>query len=124
VHERVIARHAIDALPFLATERLLMRGVKAGGDRQALHEVIRAHSLAVARDLDERGGSNDLLERLAADPAFTRLKVAARRDDLDPAAFVGRAPRQVDEFLDEVIPVVLERLDAVASTATVAAVNV
>ncbi len=124
VHERVIARHASDALPFFATERLLMRGVKAGGDRQALHEVIRGHSLAVARDLEERGGSNDLLERLAADPAFARLKVAARRDDLDAATFVGRAPRQVDEFLDEVIPAVLERLDAVAATATVAAVNV
>jgi len=124
VHERVIARHVADTMPFLATERLLMRGVKAGGDRQALHDVIRTHSLAVAADLAERGGANNLLERLAADPAFSRLKVAARRDELDPAAYVGRAPKQVDEFLDEVIPPVLQQISTVAPTAAVAEVNV
>ena len=124
VHDRVIARHVADTMPFLATERLLMRGVQAGGDRQALHDVIRTHSLAVAENLAERGGPNDLLERLAADPAFARLKVAARRDELDPTAYVGRAPKQVDEFLGEAIPAVLEQIDAVGPTPAVAAVNV
>src|SRR3989441_1065540 len=124
VHDRVIARHVADTMPFLATERLLMRGVQAGGDRQALHDVIRTHSLAVAENLAERGGPNDLLERLAADPAFARLKVAARRDELDPTAYVGRAPKQVGEFLGEAIPAVLEQIDAVGPTPAVAAVNV
>src|SRR5207249_3436803 len=68
VREPVIARNVAAALPFLATERLLMRGVKAGGDRQRLHEVIRTHSLAVAQAVAEQGAPNDLLERLARDP--------------------------------------------------------
>src|SRR3989449_7935016 len=72
VREPVIARHVAAHLPFLATEPLLLRGVKAGGDRQRLHEVIRTHSLAVAQAVAERGAPNDLLERLARDPAFRR----------------------------------------------------
>src|SRR5690349_12324779 len=75
VREAVIARHVAATLPFLATERLLMKGVKAGGDRQALHEVIRAHSLAVAQAVAEQGVRNDLLERLGRDPAFRALRV-------------------------------------------------
>src|SRR5207253_463414 len=76
VREAVIARHVAAQLPFLATERLLMRGVKAGGDRQRLHEVIRTHSLAIAQAMAEQGVANDLLERLAKDPAFRTLHVA------------------------------------------------
>jgi adenylosuccinate lyase len=115
VREAEIARHVAVAMPFLATERLLMRGVKAGGDRQQLHDVIRGHSLA---------GENELLERLAQDPAFQRLGVRAEAGELDPAAYVGRAPRQVDEFLDRVLPELMEQIQAVAPAATEAEVSV
>jgi adenylosuccinate lyase len=124
VRDAVIARHVAAQLPFLATERLLMRGVKAGGDRQRLHEVIRTHALGVAQAMAEQGAPNDLLERLARDPAFAALQVALRRDELDPAAYVGRAPRQVDEFLDQVLPAVLHRIEAVAPAAATAEVTV
>jgi adenylosuccinate lyase len=124
VREAVIARHVAEQMPFLATERLLMRGVAAGGDRQRLHEVIRGHALAVAQAVAERGAPNDLLERLARDPGFKTLKVAVQRDELDPAAYVGRAPRQVDEFLDQVVPALLRRVEAVAGPAAAAEVSV
>jgi adenylosuccinate lyase len=124
VREPVIARHVATELPFLATERLLMRGVKAGGDRQRLHEVIRSHSLAVARAVAEQGAPNDVLERLARDPAFRALGVALGPEDLAPAAYIGRAPRQVDEFLDQVVPAVLRRIEAVAPAAAPAEVQV
>jgi len=124
VREAVIARQVASQMPFLATEGILMRAVKAGGDRQRLHEVIRAHSLAVAQAVAERGAPNDLLERLARDPAFKALKVAIRPDDLDPKAYVGRAPRQVDDFLEQVLPPVLARIDAVAPAAAAAEVTV
>ena len=124
VREPVIRRHVDETLPFLATERLLMRGVKAGGDRQRLHEVIRGHSLAVSQAIAERGAANDLLVRLGADPAFRALAVTARPDELDPAQYVGRAPQQVDHFLDEDIPAVLRRIEAVAPAAGAAEVKV
>jgi adenylosuccinate lyase len=116
VREPVIARNVAAAMPFLATERLLMRGVKAGGDRQALHEVIRTHSLAAA--------PGELLERLAQDPAFKTLGVRAEPRELDPAAYVGRAPRQVDEFLDRVLPELMQNIQAAAPAAAPAEVNV
>lgn len=124
VREPVIRRHVEDTLPFLLTERLLMRGVQAGGDRQRLHEVIRGHSLAVSRAVAEQGASNDLVERLAADAAFRALGVAAQPDELDPAQYVGRAPAQVDQFLTDVLPAVLRRIDAVAPAAGAAEVTV
>ncbi len=124
VREAVIARHVAAQLPFLATERLLMRGVKAGGDRQRLHEVIRTHSLAVAQAVAEHGTANDLLERLARDPAFKTLRVAAPDDALDPAAYIGRAPRQVDDFLEQVVPDVLRRIETVTPAAAAAEVTV
>jgi adenylosuccinate lyase len=108
----------------LATERLLMRGVKAGGDRQRLHEVIRGHSLVVSQAAAEQGAANDLLARLSADPAFRALAVAARPGELDPAQYVGRAPQQVDHFLDEVLPMVLRRIETVAPAASAAEVQV
>jgi len=100
VYPQVISRHLEEELPFMATESILMAGVAAGGDRQELHERIRRHSQAAAAVVKQQGGRNDLLERLAGDPAFGKvdLKVA-----LDPSRFVGRAPQQVDEFLREVI---------------------
>ena len=124
VRAAVIARHVAAQLPFLATERLLMRGVKAGGDRQRLHEVIRTHSLAVAQAMAEQGVANDLLDRLTRDPAFRTLHVTLGSDELDPAAYVGRAPRQVEDFLDRVLPGVLHRIEAVAPTVATAEVNV
>lgn len=116
VREAEIARHVAAAMPFLATERLLMRGVKAGGDRQQLHEVIRRHSLAAE--------PADLLERLARDPAFNKLGVRVEAGELDPAAYVGRAPRQVDEFLDRLIPELMQEIHAVAPAAAPAEVSV
>ena len=115
VREATIAEHVADALPFLATERLLMRGVKAGGDRQTLHEVIRSHSLK---------GSKDLLDRLARDPAFKQLGVRAVTGELDPAAYVGRAPQQVDDFLDRVLPDLVRSIQAAAPAAAPAEVQV
>ncbi|HKW42441.1 MAG TPA: adenylosuccinate lyase [Gemmatimonadales bacterium] len=124
VREAVIARRVTEQLPFLATEQLLMRGVKAGGDRQRLHEVIRTHSLAVAQAIAERGAPNDLLGRLARDPMFQSLRVSVREDELDPAAYTGRAARQVDEFLEQVVSDVLRRIEAVAPAAATAEVTV
>jgi adenylosuccinate lyase len=124
VREPVIARHVAAALPFLATERLMMRGVQAGGDRQTLHEVIRGHSMAVSKAVAEQGASNDLLQRLAADPAFQVLRLSVTADELDPAAYVGRAPEQVDEFLDQVIPDMMREIEAVAPAAAPAEVKV
>ncbi len=124
VREAVIARHVAEQMPFLATERLLMRGVSAGGDRQRLHEVIRTHAMAVAQAVAEQGAANDLLDRLARDPAFKSLKVAVRPDELDPAAYVGRAPRQVDDFLGQVVPALLRRIEAVAPAPAAAEVSV
>lgn len=100
VHPARIAQRVNDELPFMATEELIVRFVRAGGDRQEAHELIRTHSIAAARAVKNGASRNDMLERLAADPAF-----GIPLDDLRAAAdahrFVGRAPAQVDEFLDE-----------------------
>jgi adenylosuccinate lyase len=96
VNEDVIARNADEAAPFMATENLLMTAVAAGGDRQRLHESIRMHSQAVAQQLKKSGGKNDLLDRLLADPEFRCLGLDAA---LRIGELVGRAPQQVDEFI-------------------------
>ena len=77
-----------------------MLGVEAGGDRQALHEVVRKHSLAAAEQT-ATGGVNDLMERLGADAAFQKLDAAKLKAELDPAKYVGRSPEQVTEFIGE-----------------------
>ncbi|MEA3366047.1 MAG: adenylosuccinate lyase, partial [Candidatus Hydrogenedentes bacterium] len=94
--------------PFMATENILMACVKRGGDRQELHELIRKHAQDAAARVKNDGTDNDLLDRLAADPAIgmTRQEID---EVLDIREFVGRAPQQVDEFLDEEIGPVLER---------------
>ena len=112
VRDAVVRRHVLRELPFMATERCLMLGVQAGGDRQALHEVIRRHALEVARAVAEEGAPNDLIQRLAADPAFLRADLARVARDLDPLHYVGRAPEQVDEFLHDVVDPLLTRLPA------------
>ena len=96
VYPKMCAKHVAEELPFMATENILMAAVKAGGDRQALHEKIRRHSHAAARRVKREGGENDLLARLKADKAFAKVDIDA---ELDPARFVGRAPEQVEEFL-------------------------
>ncbi len=100
VYPAVIRRHLDDELPFMATENFLMEAVAAGGDRQQLHELIRQHSQAAAAQVKQEGKPNDLIERLAGDPAFANVNV---RGASDPRRFVGRAPEQVDEFLAEVV---------------------
>ena len=100
-----------------------MLGVEAGGDRQTLHEVIRQHSLAVA-DAVSRGGTNDILERLAIDPAFRGVPAAALRAELEPAGYTGRASRQVGEFLEEYLHPLLERARPLAAETEGAEVRV
>ena len=96
VYPAVIAAGVAAELPFMATENLLMAAVTAGGDRQELHERIRRHSLAAADQVKLHARPNDLIERLKADEAFAAVDIDAA---LDPKAFIGRAPRQVDEFI-------------------------
>jgi adenylosuccinate lyase len=98
VYEKVIAKHIAAELPFMATEEIIMTGVKAGGDRQLLHERIRIHSMESARVVKEEGGDNDLIARLKKDPIFApvRTKLDAV---LDAKRFVGRAPEQTAEFI-------------------------
>lgn len=97
VNERVVERAMMEYLPFLATENLLMEGVKRGGDRQTLHEIIRTHSMAATKRMKE-GERCDLLERLSADPAFP-LDAAEIAAMLDPNKFIGRCVEQVETFL-------------------------
>ncbi len=123
VREDVIRRHVADQMPFMATERWLMLGVARGGDRQALHEVIRRHSLAVADEVS-RGAPNDLLARLAADPAFAGVPAAALKAELEPANYTGRASRQVGEFLSEYLDPLLHRVRPLAAEAEAAEVGV
>jgi len=100
VYPTVIARHLREELPFMASENILMEAVKRGGDRQVLHEKIRQYSMEAGRRVKEDGLPNDLLRRIAADPAFALDEQELDRL-LDPSAFIGRAPEQVDAFLSE-----------------------
>jgi len=102
VYPKVIARRLEQELPFMATENLLMEGVKAGGDRQELHEIIRRNAQAAGDNVKNGDGRNDLLERLAKDEHFAPL-LPQLKEQLRPEKFVGRAPEQVDEFLAEVV---------------------
>ncbi len=106
VHPRVIGRNLREELPFLATEEILMAGVRAGGDRQVLHERIRIHSQEAARQVKDEGAANDLFARLKADPAFAGVDLA---DALDARKFVGRAPEQVYAFVRDVVDPILAR---------------
>lgn len=92
----------------MATENILMDAVKRGGDRQALHERIRTHSLAAGSRVKDEGKDNDLLERIAADPAFGLSKEEVLRH-LNPADYIGCCPHQVERFLAEYVQPVLDR---------------
>ncbi|MCE9601560.1 MAG: adenylosuccinate lyase [Gemmatimonadetes bacterium] len=106
VHPARIRQRINEELPFMATESLIVRAVQAGGDRQEAHEVIRRHSIAAARAMKDEGRPNDMLERLAADPAFP-VPSADLRAVTDASHFIGRAAHQVDDFLAEVIDPIL-----------------
>lgn len=112
VHPAVIQRNVARELPFMATEAILMAGVKAGGDRQTLHERVRVHSHAAAKALAEGGTVNDLLERLAGDEAFSPVKEELPRLS-DPMRFVGRAPEQTRRFIRDVVKPIRSRHAAV-----------
>jgi adenylosuccinate lyase len=123
VRTEVIRRNVAEQMPFMATERWLMLGVRAGGDRQALHEVIRRHSMEAAAQVS-RGGSNDLLDRLASDPGFAAVPAAQLRGELDPIRYTGRASRQVGEFLGEFLGPLLATARPRAATAGKAEITV
>jgi adenylosuccinate lyase len=116
VREDPIRRHVDEQMPFMATERWLMLGAAAGGDRQALHEVIRQHSLAVTEAVS-RGEPNALLERLASDPAFRGVPAAALQAELEPRNYTGRAAQQVGEFVEEYLQPLLKRARPLAAEA-------
>ncbi len=108
VNTAVIERHLNAELPFMTTENILMDGVKRGGDRQALHEAIRVHSMAAAERVKQGDGTNDLLRRIAADPLFG-VTEQQLRESLDPSRFIGRAPEQTESFLARQVRPVLEK---------------
>jgi adenylosuccinate lyase len=113
VRPAVIRQHLDAELPFMATEAILMRAVRKGGDRQAVHERIRQHSIAAAERVKDKGEHNDLVERIGADVeiGLTRAEID---DTLDPARHIGRAPEQVDAFLkNEIEPLLADEEDAV-----------
>lgn len=106
VYPQVIARRLAEELPFMATEEILMAGVQAGGDRQELHERVRIHSVEAARQVKVHGQANDLLQRLAQDPLFSKVDLTGA---LDARRFIGRSPEQVDEFVREVVDPIRQR---------------
>ena len=107
VYDKVITKHLMAELPFMATENIMMDAVKAGGDRQELHEAIRELSMQAGANVKEKGLDNNLLELIAEDSRFP-----VGKDELDklmePSLYVGRAPSQVTEFVDEYIKPVIE----------------
>ena len=106
VYPRQIAARIEAELPFMATEEILLAAVQAGGDRQQLHEKIRRHSQAAAKRVKQEGRANDLLERLANDDAFAKVKL---ENLTEPSRFIGRAPQQVDDFITQLVTPIRRR---------------
>ena len=105
VYPKVILKHVMDELPFMATENIMMEAVKNGGDRQELHEQIRKHSMDAGRKVKVDGEANDLIERIAADPVFG-MSLEAIKSVLEPKNYIGRSSEQVVEFIEnEVKPI-------------------
>ena len=102
VYEKVIEQRLRKELPFMATENIMMDAVKRGADRQVLHERIRVHSMAASKVIKEQGGENDLLERIANDEAFG-VTLEELVSIISPEKYVGRAPQQTEEFLEEIV---------------------
>ncbi len=107
VYDKVITKRFMEEIPFMATENIMMDAVKAGGDRQELHEKIRTYSMEAGRMVKQEGKANNLLELIAADPAFHR-SLDELKSLMEPKLYVGRAPRQTEEFITEVIQPVLD----------------
>lgn len=117
VYPEMIRRRLMDELPFMATENLMMRAVKRGGDRQELHERVRLHAIAAGERVKMHGLENDLLDRIANDAAFGVTR-AELEEELQPEKYVGRAPEQVDQFLTEWVEPALERYASDIDTST------
>ena len=107
VYDKVIEKHLLAELPFMATENILMDAVKLGGDRQELHEHIRVHSMAAAKRVKQDGLDNDLLQRIADDEAFG-MSLEQLEKIMKPENFVGMAPSQVDLFMETVVKPILD----------------
>ncbi len=114
VHEKVIERHILEELPFMASENIMMDAVKRGGNRQELHERIRVLSQEAGRNVKDKGLSNNLIDLIAADPMFGMSKEELTAH-LEPARYIGRCPEQVSEFLDSSVRPVLEKYAAALS---------
>ena len=108
VYPKVIEKHLMAELPFMATENIMMDGVKEGGNRQELHERIRELSMEAGKNVKENGGENNLLELIAADDAFP-LDLDTLKKSMNPKKYVGRAPRQVTKYLENIVNPVLEK---------------
>ena len=108
VHPKDIEKHVLEELPFMASENIMMDAVVRGGDRQELHERIRVLSQEAGRNVKDLGLSNNLIDLIAADPAFgmTKEELTAH---LEPSRYIGRCPEQVEEFLTEAVQPVLEK---------------
>lgn len=117
VHEKVIRKHVMEELPFMASENIMMDAVKKGGDRQALHERIRVLSQEAGANVKDRGLSNNLVDLIAEDPAFSMLSREELTAHLEPERYIGRCPEQVEEFLQSCVQPVLERYSAALNRA-------
>lgn len=109
VYDKVVERRVMEKLPFMATENIMMKAVKKGGNRQELHEKLREHSHAAAAKVKLEGGSNDLIERIANDPDFNVTEEEIRAE-LDPKLYVGRCVSQTEKFVKEVTQPIIDRL--------------
>lgn len=119
VYDKVIYKHIMAELPFMATENIMMDAVKAGGDRQELHEKIRTLSMEAGMRVKKEGLDNNLLELIAADPAFN-LSLEDLQKSMDPSLYTGRSKWQVEEFLAEVVnPILAEYKDELGLTAEI-----
>ena len=115
----MLFRSLMSELPFMATENIMMDAVKAGGDRQELHERIRELSMEAGRNVKEKGLDNNLLELIAADPAFN-LTLDELKQTMDPSRYIGRASVQVDAYLKNVIrPLLDENKDVLGMKAEI-----
>ena len=108
VHEKVIEKHIMEELPFMASENIMMDAVKRGGNRQELHERIRVHSLEAGRNVKELGLPNNLLDLIAEDPMFGMSREELTTH-IEPGRYIGRCPEQVTDFLNEFVTPILER---------------
>jgi adenylosuccinate lyase len=110
VYPKVMEKHLLEELPFMATENLMMEAVKRGKDRQELHERIRVHSMAAAQVVKEQGGENDLLRRLSQDPAFG-MSLEEMETMMAPEKFVGMAPQQTQRYIQEEVMPLLKKYE-------------